>query len=343
MALAWGIVGYGWVARDHFAPGARAAGHRIAAVCDPSPAARAAAEAEGVRGYADLSELLADPEMEAVYVATPNHLHRGPVEACAAAGLPLLVEKPTAATLADAEAMAGAVRRADVVAGTAFDQRWHPAHCRAAKLIAEGALGRIAAVRIVYACWLGPDWVCPWQAPGADNWRADPARAGGGAVMDLAPHALDLVERLLGEPVVALQAMLHRRIHAYAVDDGGLLAGRTASGVLVSIHVAYNTPEALPRRRLEVVGERAQLTALNTMGQDGGGRLLLTDGATGAETAVAFAAASPFAEQCRAFEGAVRARDRRTFSLERDLQVMRLLDGVYAEDRAALTAHGAAA
>ena len=81
--VAWGIVGYGWVARDYMAPGIRAAGHRLVAVADPGEASRAAAEAEGARAYARLQDLVDDPEVEAVYVATPNHLHREAIEALA--------------------------------------------------------------------------------------------------------------------------------------------------------------------------------------------------------------------------------------------------------------------
>ena len=89
--VGWGIVGYGWVARDYMAPGIRAAGHRLVAVSDPNPESRAAAEREGARAHADLAGLIAEPAVEAVYVATPNHLHRGAVEALAATDGALLV------------------------------------------------------------------------------------------------------------------------------------------------------------------------------------------------------------------------------------------------------------
>ena len=73
----------------------------------------------------------ADPEIEAVYIATPNHLHRAAVEALARSGKAILCEKPMAASLADAEAMAAAVDRGGTFYGTAFDQRHHPAHLQA--------------------------------------------------------------------------------------------------------------------------------------------------------------------------------------------------------------------
>ena len=329
-AVGWGIVGYGWVARDYMAPGIRAAGHRLVAVCDPDPDSRAAAERAGARVHPDLAGLIAEPEVEAVYVATPNHLHRGAVEALAAAGKAVLCEKPMAATLAEAEAMTRAVEARKSFYGTAFDQRHHPAHRAMRALIDAGRLGTVTAVRIVYACWLGRDW----SAAGQPNWRIDAAQAGGGALIDLAPHGLDLVDFLLGEPIAEIAALTQARAQDYAVDDGALLIGRTGGGVLASLHVAYNCPDALPRRRLEVTGTTGMLTAIDTMGQTAGGHLTFTDGATGRSDPLAFDGdASPFAEQVRAFGSALRRpEERAAWSAARDLHTMRLLARAYGRE-----------
>ncbi len=329
--MRWGIVGFGWVARDYMAPGIAEAGGRVVAVCDPSPAARSAAEAIGARAHSTLESLLREP-LDAVYVATPNHLHSRAVEACAAAGVPVLCEKPMAAALVDAEAMVAACERAGVLLGLAFDQRRHSAHRAIRAALAAGRLGTVTAVRIVYACWLGRDW----STGGGDNWRIDAGQAGGGAVMDLAPHGLDLVDALLGEPVVVLSGLMQSRVQAYAVDDGGMLVGRTRAGVLVSLHNSYNTPETLPRRRLEIVGTAGQIVALDTMGQTAGGSVTLVDAATGAGTALPFdAALSPFTAQAHAFAAAVRGASH-DFDAARDLAAMRLLANVYAADPLAL-------
>ena len=323
----WGIVGFGWVARDYMAPGIAAAGGRVVTVCDPDPAAQAAARAIGAQAHDELA-LMLDDGLDAVYVATPNHLHRAAVEACAARRVPVLCEKPMAATLADAEAMAGICRRAGVLLGTAFDQRRHPAHRAMRDAIAAGRIGTVTAVRIVYGCWLDRSW----SAKGGANWRIDARQAGGGALVDLAPHGLDLVDTLIGEPVAELAGFLQSRVQDYAVDDGGMLVGRTRSGVLVSLHNSYNTPDALPRRELEVVGTRGQVVAHETMGQSAGGTLRHIDGVTGASTPLVFdAVTSPFAEQARAFQAAI-VGDPHDFDAARDLGALRLLAGVYAAD-----------
>jgi 1,5-anhydro-D-fructose reductase (1,5-anhydro-D-mannitol-forming) len=323
-AVRWGIVGCGWVARDHLLPGLRATpAARLVGACDRDvvAAARLATGHDDVLATADLDALLSRPGLDAVYVATPNSAHLPVVARVAARGIPVLCEKPLAADVDDAAAIVAAC--AGTLAGTAFDQRFHPAHRRIAEIVAAGELGTVTAVRIVYACWLPPDW-SPDSSP-HDNWRVDPARAGGGALVDLAPHGIDLVGALLGDDLEQLHVLLQRRVHDYPVDDGAVIAGRTAGEALFSAHVAFNTPDALPRRRLEVVGTRAQLVAQDTMGQTAGGRLTRYD-ADGAAVDVPFdTATSPFAAQLAAFSAAVAGTADWPWPLERDLRLHRLL------------------
>jgi predicted dehydrogenase len=325
----WALVGCGWVARDFVAPALRASGRtRLAAACDPDPEALATVAPKGssTARFAELGALLAETDVDAVYVATPNHTHSALVREAAEAGARgILCEKPMARTPAEAEAMLAACEKAGATYATAFDQRFHPAHRRLREMIAEGALGTVTQVRIHYACWTPPEWTPDPDYP-HDNWRADPQRAGGGAFLDLAPHGLDLTQMLLGEKVAEATAFLqHRRVHDYDVDDAATLAGRTASGALLSLDVAYNCPDAYPRRRLEVIGTEARAFARNTMGQDAGGTLTLTR-PDGSEQRVAFdQEREPFAAQIEAFTRALQAGEPFGFPPERDLHTMRLL------------------
>ncbi len=239
-AIRWGIAGCGWVARDYVAPAITASGNgSLAALHDLSPVAlsRAAALFPAATAFADPAAFFS--AIDAVYVASPNDAHRPLVEAAAAARVPVLCEKPMATTLADARAIVAACEGVGIPYATAFDQRFHPAHIHLAELVRGDVLGTVTAIRIAYCCWVGPDFQ-------GDNWRIDPARAGGGALMDLAPHGLDLAATLLGERLVDVAAMGQSRVHDYAVEDGAMLVARTAGGVLVQLHVAYNCPEQLP-------------------------------------------------------------------------------------------------
>ena len=327
--LGWGIVGCGWVASDYGAPGIAASGNgRVAALFDPDEGAmvRLAAMLDG-DGHPparspSLEAMLVDPGVEAVYVATPNDRHADVVEACALAGKHVLCEKPMATTLDDARRMVAASERAGIVYATAFDQRFHAAHRRLRDLVADGSLGVVSQARIHYACWLPADWA-------ADNWRVDPRRAGGGALVDLAPHGVDLLAMLLGDEWVDLVAFKQRRVHDYAVDDGAVLAGRFRGGALASIHVAYNCPEIFPRRSLELIGTRAMARATDTMGQTPGGSLTLIDATTGRPAVVPVDPLddrNPFEVQARAFADAVLSGRPYPFSPGLDLRHFALLE-----------------
>ena len=331
--IRWGIAGCGWVARDYVAPAIAASANGVlAALHDRSPAALAQMGAlfPDARPFAELAAFFA--AIDAVYIAAPNDAHRPLVEAAAAAGVAVLCEKPMATTMADARAMVAVCERAEVPYATAFDQRFHPAHQHIASLVQAGALGTITAARIAYCCWVGVDFQ-------GDNWRIDPRRAGGGALIDLAPHGLDLVTFLLGEPIIDIAALGQSKVHEYAVEDGALLIARTASLVLVQLHVAYNCPETFPRRRLELLGTTAQIVATDTMGQTPGGSLDLTDAATGTVTRLAVPAAdrSPFLNQVELFAGCLQSGRAFPFPPAHDLAVMALVLDAQRQARPELT------
>ena len=324
--LRWGIAGCGWVARDYVAPAIAASPNsQLAALHDVSGAAlaRAADAYPEALATTDLAQFLAG--VDAVYVASPNHAHRPLVEAAAAAGRAVLCEKPMATTVADARAMVAACEDAGVTYATAFDQRFHPAHMHMVSLLQGGVLGTVTAIRIAYCCWVGPDF--GGGEPGGDNWRIDPARAGGGALIDLAPHGLDLSSFLLGERLAEVAALGQSRVHDYGVEDGAAIIARSEGGALVQLHVAYNCPETLPRRRLEVLGTAGQLVATDTMGQTSGGTVTLTPANTGVPQTVAIPGAdrSPFLNQVSMFATCVLAGRPFHFSPAADLHLMALV------------------
>lgn len=321
--LGWAIVGCGWVARDYVAPAVLQAGNaRLVALCDLDAEALARMPGDEVLRHTELRQVLQDPDVQAVYIATPNHAHAALTEACAAAGKHVFCEKPMATRLEDGVRMVEACKRAGVMYATAFDQRHHAAHRKLRTLIHEGALGTVTQARIHYACWTPRDWT-------ANNWRIDPRQAGGGAMIDLAPHGIDLLEVLLGDEWESLIAVQQRRVHDYAVDDGAVLVGRMKSGILGMLQVAYNCPDTYPRRTLEIIGTQARALAYKTMGQTPGGTLTLTDAATGAERPVELSPEedrSPFLNQVEAFSSSVLEGRTYPFAPERDLRLLGLLE-----------------
>jgi len=331
-SINWGIVGCGWVARDYVAPailGAPSA--NLVALCDVNgQAMKRIAELEpSAQAHEKLDEFLATPELDAVYIATPNHTHRSITEAAARAKKHVLCEKPMATGLEDAQQMVAACARHGVVYATAFDQRFHAAHQMLRDKIREGALGEITSVRIHYACWTPTDWRPSTDDGAHENWRVDPHKAGGGAFLDLAPHGIDLVQMLLGEELVEIACLLQRRVFDYPVDDGAALIGCFVSGALFSHNVAYNCPDSYPRRTLEVIGTRAMARLQNTLGQTPGGTFELIDARDGSGAVVPLDPAldvSPFQNGVEAFSRALLSGTPFPFSPSRDLHTMAILE-----------------
>ena len=319
-SLGWAVVGCGWVARDFVVPAIQAsANSRLIAACDPDPQALSALGGNGFLRTTSLPELLRTDGVDAVYIAAPNDVHRALTSQVAAAGKHVLCEKPMACNSVDARAMADACASAGVTLATAFDQRYHAAHRTLGAMVRQGRLGDVTQSRLHYACWLPPGWA-------SDNWRIDPVRAGGGAVIDLAPHGLDLLETVLDDRIEQLVCMTQHRVHDYAVEDGGVLLARLASGTLATLHVGYNCPEIYPRRVLEIIGTRARALAVNTMGQTAGGSLSLIDAADGHEEAVSLVDDQcPFLLQIQAFADAVLDRRPYAYPAERDVRLATLL------------------
>ncbi len=328
--IRWGLAGCGWVARDYVAPALRdAPSAQLVALCDPDERARnrIAADSPDVAAYAEIDEMLA-ADVDAVYVATPNHLHRELTERAARAGKHVLCEKPMATNFADARAMVEVCAQNNVVYATAFDQRFHAAHGQLRELIEAGELGEITLARVHYACWTPPQWKPDSDDGSHDNWRVDPQRAGGGAFIDLAPHGLDLTQMLLDSPLEEVACLMQRRVFDYPVDDGAALVGRFANGALLTMNVAYNCPDNFPRRTLEIVGTRGMARALNTMGQTPGGQLQIIDAATGQTRDIALDKArdiSPFRNGVEAFSRALLRGETFPFAPARDLHTMKIL------------------
>lgn len=188
----WGIMGTGTIAGLFAADLGLLPQARIAAVQSRSleKAQGFAARFGGTKAYDDEAAFLADPAIEAVYIATPNHLHVAQALSAIAAGKPILIEKPIALASADVEKIAQAAGESGVFAMEALWSRFLPAVRRAREQIAAGRIGAIRRIRADLS-YLHP------EEPGGRFF--DPA-LGGGAAFDLGVYPLSLALHLLGEP-----------------------------------------------------------------------------------------------------------------------------------------------
>jgi 1,5-anhydro-D-fructose reductase (1,5-anhydro-D-mannitol-forming) len=251
--IRWGIIGCGDVTEVKSGPGfAKAERSALVAVMRRNgDLARDYAQRHGVpRWYDDGAALIADPEVDAVYVATPPNAHKEYTLAAAAAGKPVYVEKPMALDAGECDEMIAACRAAGVPLFVAFYRRALPRFLKVKELIDTGAIGDVRAVTItLYRHYQPPAGALPW--------RINPAISGGGLFVDLASHTLDLLDFMLG-PIARVTGGAGNQAGRYAAEDIVHGAFEFTSGVRGTGIWSFNAFGDVDRT--EIVGSRGRVS-----------------------------------------------------------------------------------
>jgi len=264
--LQWGVIGSGGIARRRTIPeGIVAADNaELTAVYDADATVNAEVAGEfGATACESQDALLARDDVQAVYIATPADLHREQTLAAAAAGKHVLCEKPLGLTEQDGQAMIDACATAGVKLGVGFMMRFHAYHREALAMIESGKLGRPVLGRAQLSCWYPP-------MEGA--WRQDPARGGGGSLMDMGGHCIDLLEMFFG-PARTVFCRTGRLVHDYASEDGATVLLEFADGVTGVVDTFFCIPDASSKNRLELYGSAGSILAEGTIGQGPDGQM----------------------------------------------------------------------
>jgi predicted dehydrogenase len=243
--IRWGIVGTGSAAQAFARDLALVPQATLMAVCSRTDVrAQAFAAALGVsRVYADASDLLSDPEVDVVYIATPSHRHRPDALAAIEAGKAVLVEKPFALGAAEAREMAAAARRRNVFCMEAMWMRFMPLVRRVKQLVADGIVGRVVGLTADFA----------WPVADEPGSRFFDSRQGGGALLERGIYCLSLAQFLLGRPVTVCGSAVMTGGGVDATSAYVLTYGSGATAVLWSSLCAHGTNEAV------VLGTQANL------------------------------------------------------------------------------------
>ena len=150
----FGVIGAGGIARRRTIPGMlKAKNCRLVAVMNPSESDRIAEEFKVPRAYRREEELLADPEVEAVYIASPVQHHARQITLSAEAGKHILCEKPLTRNLGEARKASAVCRKRGVFLQDGYMMKFHGAHVKIKELIDQGKLGRIVYLRAQLSCW----------------------------------------------------------------------------------------------------------------------------------------------------------------------------------------------
>ena len=331
----WGVLGAGGIADRRTIPEgiAPAANAKLVAVMDVSAErAQAVGTKYNVPFTTNEDELLARKDVEAVYIATPANAHRLQVEKALRAGKHVLVEKPLAHTLKDAEAIFECVRGQPTFVAEGYMMKFHPLHEKLHDLIVGGRLGQIVFARAQLSCWYP-------RIPGA--WRQDAAQSGGGSLMDMATHCYDLLEWMIG-PAREVFAMTGTLVQDYPVEDASTTLLRFANGAQASVDAFFSIRDEACLRRLEIFGSNGSALCDGTIGQGGGSmKACLLGGSAGYDAAQARNEAAGFVDvppgeynmyraEIEEFSRAIiEKRAPRINDVASGLRVMRIADAAY--------------
>lgn len=236
-SLGWGIVGTGVLADVSIAPALEELeGSHLSAVCSRSlgRASEFVTKHGGGEAYDGYAAMLADDNVDIVYIASPNSLHFEQAMLALECGKHVLVEKPMALSTADGLAMVRAAEAAGVCLGVGFHLRHKASAIAAREAIVDGRIGEVFYAEMAIGAGKG---LYPY-----DTWRADPALAGGGSLLHQGTHAVDLAAYLCGSPIVEVSAMMD----AAADEDVFVGSCRLADGTLVQMASHSRRPGTRP-------------------------------------------------------------------------------------------------
>jgi 1,5-anhydro-D-fructose reductase (1,5-anhydro-D-mannitol-forming) len=252
--LGWGVLGCGDITDKRGAPAINAQADSRLVSFQSRTGAQAAdfARRHGApRWTTSRKELLADPEIGAVYVATEHHRHCEDAVAAAEAGKHVLCEKPMAMSVAECRRMIEACRAGGVALQIAYYRRYYPKLVRMKELLDAGAIGEPVTAHIHLASRLNKASIDP------GTWRLNAALSGGGQLVDTGSHRLDLLCWLLGEPDRVAAFAECREMPIEAPDMETLLV-RMRSGVHVTTRHGFRTRSG---DEFEIVGTEGTLSA----------------------------------------------------------------------------------
>lgn len=263
--IRWGVIGSGGIARRRTIPEGilKAKNALLSTVYDTNAETNAAVAKQFNATAADSVSGLLSSDIDAVYVASPANMHFSQVLACAKASRHVLCEKPLGMTVAEAEKMIDLCRKANVLLGTGLMMRFQSQHREAKRIIDAGLLGKPVYARAQLSCWYPP-------IEGA--WRQDPATGGGGSLMDMGSHCLDLLEMFFGK-ARKVSCFTANNVHDYKSEDSAVVSVMFTNGAIGTVDTYFCIPDDSSKNILELYGSKGSIIARGTIGQGASGEM----------------------------------------------------------------------
>jgi len=226
-----GVIGAGAIGKTHVDRALRHADVELVGIADPSPQAEEFGRTVGVPWFADYEQMLDVARPRGVMIATPNVTHARIATDCLKRGVPLIVEKPIALTVEDAQHICDVSRSKDIPALVGHHRRYNPIVRHAKQVVDSGKLGRPVAATVL----------CTWRKPDEYfnvEWRRQP---GGGPVLMNAIHDIDLLRHLFGE-FESVQAVVSNAVRGFVVEDTAAFVCKFRNGAVGTMTVSDTTP-----------------------------------------------------------------------------------------------------
>lgn len=260
MAIGWAIVSTGRHPDAKLAPGVKTARDtRLVAIYSRDrERAEAFAQRHGaLAAYDSYEDLLRDPRVDVVCIASPNHLHAPQTIQAAQAGKHILVEKPMALTVEEALEMVRVCRARGVGLGVGFRMRHHPGVGEACRIIQDGTLGTIALAQAQWASGVRGR-VYPPPRKGLQEWWDHPEMVGAGSMMGTGVHCVDLLRYLLGQEVVEVAALTDGQTEERPLEQLGTILLRFSDGAIGMVCCSRRLPDS--RNDAVIYGSLGRLT-----------------------------------------------------------------------------------
>ena len=246
--IRWSIIGAGGIADRRAIPAMLLdPQNEIVAVMDTNAqVVKAVAEKYNVANYfTDAEKMLDSVACDAVYIATPVFAHYQQAIMALEKGINVFMEKPIALSAEEGAAILETAKKAGKQLSIGYVMGHHNLHRTAERLVKTGKLGQVHSVRMQFTCWY-PD------IPGA--WRQKKALGGGGCIMDLAVHCMELFHSITGDDIVECKTYFATSTFQYEVEDTAVILFKSKGGVIGHIDVNFNIPDNCAASKLEIYG-----------------------------------------------------------------------------------------
>jgi len=253
----WGIIGCGDVCEVKSGPAfGKVPGSSLAAVMrrDAEKAKDYASRHKVPKFYTDATQLINDPDVNAIYVATPPGSHEAYAIQSLKAGKPVYIEKPVALNGEECQRMIAASNTYKTPATVAHYRRELTLFRRVKSLIDQQAIGNVRLVLLHLFQSPKPNT----QADAANNWRVNPALSGGGLLYDLAPHQLDILYWIFGAPQATIGHSINQGKN-YNVPDVTALTAVFKDNILLQALWTFNAPAQARQDTCKIIGENGTL------------------------------------------------------------------------------------